>query len=216
MRLPRPLIAIRSNAAQALGCVLRLVEPLALRMRRFGYEVRARSRLRGNVAPGVQFIGPIGVEGTGQVSIGVGSRIGRWTFFETQGEAQIDIGENVTINDGVFLTAHAGISVGHNVMVGEYTSIRDANHGIRKGVPVRKQPHAAAPVVLGEDAWIGRGVIVTRGVRVGEGAVVGANSVVTHDVPPYVIVAGAPAKRIGERREVMAQAEDGPVLGTEQ
>lgn len=48
--------------------------------------------------------------------------------------------------------------------------------------------------VIGHDVWLGAGAIVLRGVTVGDGAVVGAGSVVTRDVPPYAVVAGAPAK----------------------
>ncbi len=57
-------------------------------------------------------------------------------------------------------------------------------------------PTAHAPVTIGEDAWLGTGVVVLPGVRVGEGAVVGANSVVNRDVEPFTIVAGAPARFI--------------------
>ena len=49
-------------------------------------------------------------------------------------------------------------------------------------------------VQIGHDTWIGHGVVIMPGVRIGHGAVVGSNSVVTRDVPPYAIVAGAPAK----------------------
>lgn len=49
-------------------------------------------------------------------------------------------------------------------------------------------------VHIGHDTWIGHGVVIMPGVRIGHGAVVGSNSVVTRDVPPYAIVAGAPAR----------------------
>ena len=54
-------------------------------------------------------------------------------------------------------------------------------------------------VTIGHDTWIGHGVVIMPGVTIGNGAVVGSNSVVTKDVPPYAIVAGAPAKLIRQR-----------------
>lgn len=54
-------------------------------------------------------------------------------------------------------------------------------------------------VQIGHDTWIGHGVVIMPGVHIGHGAVVGSNSVVTRDVPPYAIVAGAPAKVIRMR-----------------
>ncbi|MCC6142763.1 MAG: acyltransferase [Candidatus Hydrogenedentes bacterium] len=200
MRLPPFLVRIRSGLAQAIAFLLRIIEPVSLRLRRFCYEVWARSLLRGTVSPGVQFVGLITVEGTGQVSIGAGSRIGRRTFFETYGHGAIRLGERVTINDGVTIVAYAEVVLGDDTMVGEYTSIRDANHGKAPGVPVRVQPHESAPVRIGQDVWIGRGVLVGKGVTIGDGAVVGANSVVTKPVAAQVIVAGVPARVIGERR----------------
>ena len=50
--------------------------------------------------------------------------------------------------------------------------------------------------VIGSDVWIGEFVTVKGGVHIGDGAVVGAGSIVTHDVPPFAIVAGVPAKFI--------------------
>lgn len=56
-------------------------------------------------------------------------------------------------------------------------------------------------VVIGNDVWIAAGAHILRGVTIGNGAVIAANAVVTHDVEPYSIVGGIPAKRIGQRFE---------------
>ena len=62
--------------------------------------------------------------------------------------------------------------------------------------PIRRRPHDAIwkPVAIGHDCWIGSGARIMGGVSIGTGAVVAAGAVVTHDVPPYAIVGGVPAR----------------------
>nr|CAM77800.1 acetyltransferase (Virginiamycin, streptogramin A, chloramphenicol) [Magnetospirillum gryphiswaldense MSR-1] len=62
-------------------------------------------------------------------------------------------------------------------------------------------------VSIGHDVWIGHGAIIMAGITIGTGAVVGAGSVVTHDVAPYTIVAGVPAKPIRRRVTVETEAQ---------
>lgn len=68
--------------------------------------------------------------------------------------------------------------------------------GVDAGFRERRQAKA---VSIGHDVWIGHGAVIMPGVAIGNGAVVGANAVVTHDVTPYTIVAGVPAKPLRER-----------------
>lgn len=62
------------------------------------------------------------------------------------------------------------------------------------------------PVSVGDRAWIGFRAIVLPGITIGEGAVVGAGAVVSRDVPPFVIVAGNPARQISRRCETLTYA----------
>lgn len=57
-----------------------------------------------------------------------------------------------------------------------------------------KFPAVRKPITIGEDAWIGAGVIILPGVSVGRGSLLGAGSIVTKDVPEYTVVAGNPAR----------------------
>ncbi len=57
------------------------------------------------------------------------------------------------------------------------------------------------PTIVGNDVWIGQDVVIKGGVKIGNGAVIGARSVVTKDIPPYAVAAGAPAKVIKYRFE---------------
>jgi acetyltransferase-like isoleucine patch superfamily enzyme len=133
------------------------------------------------------------VYGTGCIRCGEGLLLYPNQYMETQGEAEIVLGDGVVLSSGVHLVAHAGIYIGAGSMIGEYTSIRDANHTREEGLSLRDAVHSAKPIVIGREVWIGRGVAVLSGVTIGDGATVGANAVVTRDVPPGATVAGVPA-----------------------
>jgi acetyltransferase-like isoleucine patch superfamily enzyme len=65
--------------------------------------------------------------------------------------------------------------------------------------PIRKDYSPKVGVTIGNDVWIGRGASLMSGVTIGDGAIIGAGSIVTKDIQPYTIVAGAPAKIIRHR-----------------
>jgi acetyltransferase-like isoleucine patch superfamily enzyme len=95
----------------------------------------------------------------------------------------------------------AGVRLGRYAMVGRGVSIVGGEHVIdRPGVPVVYAGWGPVPVTaIGDDAFVGEGSIVIRGVSIGDGAIIGAGAVVTHDVPPFEVWAGVPARRVGLR-----------------
>lgn len=159
---------------------------------------KAFSLLR-SVNSTVQFDGSVTVLGTRNITIGNHSRIGDRVEFETQGAGRILLGENTRLNRGCTVCSYSSVIIGDYTLIGEYTSIRDANHGIRKGTFIRLQPHDSKQIVIGRDVWIGRGSCILPGVTIGDGSVIGANSVVTKDIPAFSIAVGAPARVIRER-----------------
>ena len=181
-----------------LASLLRTLKPVSRAMRQLLEWSSARSQLPG-LGADVQIDGPIEVLGSGNVTIGPGSRIGAGVVFETSGAGRIRIGRNARINRGTVIVALSGVEIGDWCLIGEYTSIRDANHDTHAAGLIRNQPGIASLINIGSDVWIGRGCCVLKGVTLGDGAVVGANSVVTSDLPPMCIAVGAPARVIGTR-----------------
>jgi acetyltransferase-like isoleucine patch superfamily enzyme len=159
---------------------------------------RAAAQIR-CLAPSVQFDGSVTVIGTRNVRIGESARIGDLAEFTTNDEGVIRIGREVRVNRGATICAYMEVSIDDFTMIGEFVSIRDANHGIARGEQVRCQPHEARPIRIGSDVWIGRGACILPGVTIGNGSIIGANSVVTKDVPPNCIAVGIPARIIRER-----------------
>lgn len=197
---------LASLAADALVPLYRAQRPISTAVWRLLRLARLRSVTAGVVPISTQFDGPVQTVGRPRLHLGPRCRLGRDVFFETQDEGRIEIGADVRINRGCLLVSYSRISIGSDCLIGEYVSIRDADHGMCPGQPMRLQPHAARPITIGDDVWIARGAVILSGVSVGSGAVVGANSVVTKDVPPLTIVAGVPA-RVLRRRDTR-----GPVL----
>lgn len=140
----------------------------------------------------------------GACSIAIGSRcyIGRYArlaaFRPAPGEVRIAIGEGTLISPFVHIGAAECVRIGEHVTIGAFTWITDHDHDIADptGHVRRHARIVAAPTTIGPRAYLGERVAVLRGVTVGEGAIVGTNSVVTKDVPPFTIVAGAPARVI--------------------
>ncbi len=109
---------------------------------------------------------------------------------------KIHIGSNSVINWGTILDGRKyRVDIGENVSIGPCATILTLGHD-----PQSEQfSDRGGPVYVEDRAWIAFGAIVLPNVRIGTGAVVGAGAVVTRDVDPFSIVAGNPARIIGER-----------------
>ncbi len=112
------------------------------------------------------------------------------------GQARIRIGGGTFLNLGVQVAAVELVEIGEHCMLANGCFVTDANH--RFDDPDRPVPWQGfttkGPTRVGDNVWCGANVIVTSGVTIGERCVIGANSVVTTDLPPFSIAAGAPAK----------------------
>jgi acetyltransferase-like isoleucine patch superfamily enzyme len=108
----------------------------------------------------------------------------------------VRLGERCVINHGCLLDGRRfAIQVGNDVSIGPEAVILTIGHDPRSA----DFSDRGGAVSIGDHVWIGFRAIVLPGVSIGEGAVVGAGSVVTRDVPPFAIVAGNPARLIGNR-----------------
>lgn len=107
------------------------------------------------------------------------------------------LGENVRIN------GRGGVSLGDNVLMGPDIIIYSGTHNFSSvAMPIQKQGMRYAPVVIGNDVWLGARVVILPGVTIGDGCIIGANAVVTKDLPPFSIAVGIPARVIKKRESL--------------
>ena len=110
---------------------------------------------------------------------------------------QIHVGARTFANFGLVALDVATITIGADVQLGPRVQLLTPTHPLEARAR-RDKWEAAAPIVIGDNVWLGGGVIVCGGVTIGENAVVGAGSVVTRDLPPYVVAVGSPARVVRE------------------
>ncbi|MFI3318815.1 MAG: sugar O-acetyltransferase [Rikenellaceae bacterium] len=112
-----------------------------------------------------------------------------------------DYGYNIYIGEGAFVNFDcvmldlAPITIGKRTLLAPKVQLLTAEH------PFDAAERATAiergrPITIGDDCWLGGGVIVCPGVTIGDGSIVGAGSVVTKDLPPYTLAVGSPARAI--------------------
>jgi acetyltransferase-like isoleucine patch superfamily enzyme len=107
----------------------------------------------------------------------------------------VSIGANTIIAHDAFLDARRGITIGDCVVTGSEVAIYTLQHDMDD--PFFRT--VGGPVVIDDYSYLGTRSIILPGVRVGRGGVVMAGAVVAHDVPPFAVVGGVPARFVRER-----------------
>ncbi|ADG73232.1 galactoside O-acetyltransferase [Cellulomonas flavigena DSM 20109] len=119
----------------------------------------------------------------------------------------VDYGENIRIGARTFVNSNltaldvAAITIGEDCQIGPNVQLLTPTHPVDPE-PRRDKLEAAEPITLGDNVWLGGGVIVCPGVTIGDNTVVGAGAVVTKDLPADVVAVGNPARvvrQIGEQ-----------------
>lgn len=147
----------------------------------------ARWPLHGNVLEALR---------DGRLEIGPNTMLEPNVWITIGDEGRVRIGDGTFLNIAVMVAALDLVEIGSHCMLANGCFVTDANHRIDD--PDRPVPwqgfESKGPTRIGDNVWLGANVVVTSGVTIGERCVIGANSVVTRDIPPYSVAAGAPAK----------------------
>lgn len=139
------------------------------------------------------------------VSIGDGVVIGRNTRIECTGGLQsigkgVRIGSRTTFGNDCMFGAAGGIEIGDDVVAGQFIRFHSENHNFDDTTKlIREQGVTHKGIKIGNNCWIGAGVVFLDGAELGDGCFIGANTVVTKKFPSNVVIAGIPAKILKER-----------------
>jgi maltose O-acetyltransferase len=105
----------------------------------------------------------------------------------------LHVGARTFVNFGLVALDVAQIKIGDDVQIGPRVQLLTPTHPLEPELR-REKWEAAEPIAIGDNAWLGGGVVVCPGVTIGADTVVGAGAVVTRDLPPRVLAVGAPAR----------------------
>ena len=136
----------------------------------------------------------------GRLEIGKHTLLEPGCWITIERDARVKIGEGCFLNLNTMIAAQNSVTIGDHTMFANHCFIADASHRYDDPeLPVTWQGFTSkGPTSIGSNCWFGVNCVVNDGVTIGDRCVVGANSVVTRDLPPGVIAAGAPAKVIRE------------------
>ncbi len=133
------------------------------------------------------------------MNIGSSVRVDRGVRILSNNSAIVDIGEGTRVGLYSVLNGGDSIFIGRQCLISGHVYIQTSMHRHQKGTFIQSQGYDHAPIVLGDDVWLGAHAVIFPGCTLGPGAIVGSNSVVTSDVRPNAIVVGAPAQETKER-----------------
>jgi acetyltransferase-like isoleucine patch superfamily enzyme len=123
-------------------------------------------------------------------SIGVKQRC----FLSVGRNARLSIGDNCGFSGSVINAMHS-ISIGSRVMLGANVTIADSDrHPINAKERAAGDGGVCAPVVIGDDVWVGMNTVILKGSIIGNNVVIGANSLVSGQIPDNCIAVGSPAR----------------------
>ena len=140
------------------------------------------------------------------VLIGARTRIGSFTVISCTSHLSLfgegfSIGADSGIGDYSWIGAAGGVTIGSNVIMGQFVSFHSQEHEFEDPTtPIRQQGTTQRGITIGNDCWVGARATFLDGSYVSEGCVVAAGAVVRGEVPPFSVIAGVPARVVRSRR----------------
>ena len=183
-------------AESILSCLSGII---GRKLRRMYYSRKMKCGNKLSIAQFVEISGYAGIQ------IGENCSIGRFSVLHAHENGSLKIGNNFSMNSNSQLGASefGRITIGDDVIIAQNVVLRASDHQhTDTSKPIRYQGHTGGTIIVENGVWIGANAVITRNVKIGENSIVAAGSVVTRDIPPFVVAGGVPAKILKNRAKV--------------
>lgn len=139
---------------------------------------------------GTVIVRPLRLRGTERIRLGSGCSVYEGAWLEAEAGANISIGDRTYLGHDVHVHAVGDVRIGSGVLLADGVLVSSGGHDMSDD----KSLVPGAPIVIGDNCFVGQRAIVVAGVTIGDGAIIGAGAVVTRDVPAGATAAGVPAR----------------------
>ncbi len=158
-------------------------------------DIQDGAQLNGDISIGSNSSIGRQVEMSGNIVLGESCVVGSFTILSTAPSGRLEVGVDTYINRYTVVGATEAVSHGSHCIFAAFVSNTDATHGINDlSIATKHAASSAKPVTIGNNVWLGSGVMVMMGSHIGDDAVVGARSLVRGDLPDRSVSLGTPAK----------------------
>ncbi len=146
------------------------------------------SRFQGPVFCQISPRSEITVERGASLYVGNGFKMRDGAKLRVRSGAVCRLGENVSLNSNNFLVCRNSITLGNDVMLSPNVQIYDHDHDYCAEGGIRAMRFKTAPVVIGNNVWIGANTVILRGSRIGDHCVIGAGCIIKGEIPANTVV----------------------------
>lgn len=172
-----------------------MIQQCVVKIRSFIFKIRTH-----NLGKNIQVLGKYTLRGKSNINIGNNCVIYPDVVF--WGDGELTIGADSKIGDHVMFCYHkgGGITIGKGVAIAANCYLIDLEHGVKKDIYITKQNNEIAPIIIGDDCWLGTNVSILKGTKLNNGCVCGAMSLIKGSYPENAIIVGVPGKIMKYRK----------------
>jgi len=150
---------------------------------RFPTRVTLRS-LTVSMESGVKIV----ADKASKVFFGKWNYVSRLANIEVYDGGEIRFGDRIFFNKNFSVVSRYKITIGNDCQFGPNVCVYDHSHSYGEDVPISKQGYHGAPIVIGNNVWIGAGCFIKAGTTIGDNSVIGANTLVINDVEENSVI----------------------------